>query len=81
MALPFTGKTVSAGGTITLGTAASKVIAGLPYNSNLETLNIEFQTNTGTAQARKKRVGEVVLRLKDSKGRLCGTRQYTPYAS
>jgi hypothetical protein len=68
----FTGKTVSAGGTITLGTAASKVIAGLPYNSNLETLNIEFQTNTGTAQARKKRVGEVVLRLKDSKGGYVG---------
>lgn len=68
----FSGKTVSAEGTITLATAANKVIAGLPYNANLETLNIEFQTNTGTAQARKKRVGEVVLRLKDSKGGYVG---------
>lgn len=68
----FSGKTVSAEGTITLATAANKVISGLPYNANLETLNIEFQTNTGTAQARKKRVGEVVLRLKDSKGGYVG---------
>ena len=68
----FSGKTVAAGGTITLATAAKKVIVGLPYNCNLETLNIEFQTNTGTAQARKKRVGEVVLRLKDSKGGYVG---------
>lgn len=68
----FSGKTVSAEGTITLATAANKVIAGLPYNANLETLNIEFQTNTGTAQARKKRVGEVVLRMKDSKGGYVG---------
>ena len=66
--IAFSGKTVSAEGTITLDTAASNVIVGLPYTSDLETLNIEFQTNTGTAQARKKRIGEVVLRLKDSAG-------------
>ena len=68
----FSGKTVSAEGAITLDTAASNVIVGLPYTSDLETLNIEFQTNTGTAQARKKRIGEVVLRLKDSAGGYVG---------
>lgn len=68
----FSGKTVSAGGTITLDSAASHVIAGLPYVSDLETLNIEYDTGSGTAQGRKKRVAEVVLRLENSRGGYVG---------
>ena len=68
----FSGKVVSAGGVITLDTAAKSVIAGLPYDCDLETLNIEYGLNDGTAQGRKKRVAEVILRLKDSQGGYVG---------
>ncbi len=68
----FSGKVVSAGGTITLDTAAKEVIAGLPYACDLETLNVEYGMNDGTAQGRRKRIGEVVLRLKDSRGGYVG---------
>lgn len=68
----FNNKTVSAGGTITLDSAASHVIVGLPYSSDLQTLDLEIQLSDGTAQGRKKRVGAVVLRLQNSKGGYVG---------
>jgi len=57
---PFT---VSASGTITLATAASKVQAGLPYTADLETMRIEAGAPDGTAQGRRKRIAVVVVRL------------------
>lgn len=67
----FAAKTVTSGA-ITFTANVEHVIVGLPYNADLETLNIEFDTNNGTAQGRKKRIGEVVLRLEDSKGGYIG---------
>jgi hypothetical protein len=61
------GKTVSNAGTITLTTAASVVHVGLPYTSEIETLNIELQEGT-TSQGRKKAVRKVVVRVTDSAG-------------
>ena len=57
---PFT---VSASGTITLATAASKVQAKLPYTADLETMRIEAGAPDGTAQGRRKRIAVVVVRL------------------
>ena len=60
------GKTVS-GGQITLEMAASKVHVGLPYVSDIQTLNLELGEST-TSQGRKKAVRKVVLRCHDTKG-------------
>lgn len=68
----FSGKTVDASGHITLDTAASHVIVGLPYTSDLQTLDIEIGMDNGTLQGRKKRVGVVTLRLQNSKGGYVG---------
>lgn len=52
-------------GRITVPRAAGRILAGLPYVCDLETLNIESQP---TLQGRRKRVTEVTLRVKDSRG-------------
>ena len=55
-------------GEITLPQAASVVHVGLPYESDLETLSLEVEQRDGTGQGRKKKVGQLVLRLLDSRG-------------
>jgi hypothetical protein len=62
-----TGLTVSSGA-ITLPTAAAKVIVGLPYTCDLETLNVELNLNTGTTQGSKVKISEVTLRFLNSRG-------------
>lgn len=54
------------GGAVTLDAACSKAIVGLPYTADLETLNLELPTQSGTAQGRMKKISRVTLRLKDS---------------
>lgn len=66
------GKTVSAGGVLTLDTAASVVQVGLGYNADLETLNVEVNLDDGTAQGRKVHVSNVVLRLLNTKSGYVG---------
>lgn len=66
------GKTVSAGGVLTLDTAASVVQVGLAYNADLETLNVEVNLQDGTAQGRKVLISNVVLRLLNTKGGYIG---------
>ena len=62
----ISGKTV-AGGVITLTTAASRVHIGLAYISDLETLDFEFPTETGsTVQDKIRDVVSVILRLENS---------------
>lgn len=60
-------KTVT-GGNITLDRAASKVQAGLPFTSVLETMNIEAGGQDGTGQNKTKRIHEVILRCVDTIG-------------
>jgi len=55
-----------ANGTITIPRAAGRILAGLAYSCDLETLNIE--QGQPTLQSRYKRISEVVLRVKDSRG-------------
>lgn len=58
------------GGTITLPRAAGRILAGLPYTCDLETLNLE--AGQPTLQGRQKVVNEVVLRVKDTRGLAAG---------
>ena len=62
--------TIVANGTITIPRAAGRILAGLPYVCDLETLNIEVNGIGGapTLQGRAKRVQEVVLRVKATRG-------------
>lgn len=57
-------------GQITVQRAAARIVAGLPYTCDLETLDIE--QGQPTLQGRYKTVQEVVIRLKDSRGLSAG---------
>jgi hypothetical protein len=57
-----TGVTVSALGAFTLTTAASIVAVGMPYESDLLTLNLEGGSNIGTSQAMHKRIWKATVR-------------------
>lgn len=60
------------GGEIVLAVPATKVHIGLPYTSDLETLNIEVPLPDGTMQGRKVRVSRATIRLYNSKGGYMG---------
>jgi hypothetical protein len=53
-------------GSITLPRACGRVVAGLPYTCDLQTLNIEV--GQPTLQGRQKVINEVTLRVKDTRG-------------
>jgi hypothetical protein len=55
-------------GQIELEAAASVVHVGLPYVSDLETLNMEIPLRDGTMQGRKVHVSELVVRFLRSRG-------------
>ena len=57
-------------GQITLPRASGRIVAGLPYVCDLETLNLE--AGPPTLQGRQKAVNEVVLRVKDTRGLSAG---------
>jgi hypothetical protein len=58
--------------TITLATAASVVQYGLPYNADVETLNVEAELNDGTIQGKKVHISNVILRLLNTQGGYIG---------
>ncbi len=60
------------GGYVTLTSAASRVHIGLPYTSDLETLNVEVGLKDGTAQGRKSKISQVTFRLINSRGGYIG---------
>jgi hypothetical protein len=55
-------------GSITLDVAASKINAGLPYTSDMETLNVEANLRDGTAQGRRIKLSQFVLGVYNSRG-------------
>ncbi len=57
-----------AGGAIALARPASTVHVGLGYQSELETLDLEAGSQTGTAQTKKKRIDKVAVRLLETLG-------------
>jgi hypothetical protein len=60
------------GGQITLDAAYSKVIVGIPYLSDLATLNVELQASSGTIQGKKIHVPSARVMLLESKGGMIG---------
>jgi hypothetical protein len=50
-------------GSITLDNAASKINAGLNYESILQTMRMERKDQFGTGQGRRKRINQLVIRL------------------
>lgn len=65
-------QTVPASGTITLSSAATIVNIGLPYASDLETLNINRDTQLGTLQGLRVKVANVTFMLQDTRGGYIG---------
>jgi hypothetical protein len=57
-------------GTAALERAASRALIGLPYDCDLETLNAD--AGQPTMQGRRKRVGNVVLRVLEARGLQAG---------
>ena len=60
-------------GTITLNTAASIVIAGLPFTSILEPMDLETKEAEGSAQGRRKKIHNVVIRFFKTLGAKIGS--------
>jgi hypothetical protein len=63
---------VVSGGQIVLDGRYSKVVAGLPYTCDLETLNLEMQAGGPTVQGQMKKIAQVTVRVKESRGLLVG---------
>lgn len=62
----LTGKTVT-NGTLTLGRPFAKVHAGLGYVSEVETLDFEYATETGTVQDKERQILSAVLRFENTR--------------
>jgi hypothetical protein len=58
---------VVTGGSVTLDGSYSKVLVGLRYSAQLETLNLELPAN-GTMQGQMKKIAQVTVRVKESRG-------------
>ena len=59
---------VMTGGSLTLDRSATKAQIGLPYESVLQTMRIESDSEEGTSQSRTKRINEVTIRLHKTVG-------------
>lgn len=57
-----------ADGSVVTSSAVTKVCIGLPYYSDLETLDIEIGLQNGTIQGSKVKVGDIMYRFVDSAG-------------
>jgi hypothetical protein len=60
------------GSSVTLVNLTSIAHVGLPYNSDLETLNVELNMPDGTLQGRKVQISRVVIRMNNSRGGYVG---------
>ena len=63
---------VPASGIVTLGRGYIKLIAGLPYQSDLKTLPLALQVDAGYGQGRMKNVNKVWMRVNRSSGIFIG---------
>jgi hypothetical protein len=61
-----------ASGSVTLNVPAAKVHIGLPFTSEVETLDFEFQTKTGTAQDKLRTISSCLLRLENTRDLFVG---------
>jgi hypothetical protein len=68
-------KTVSGAGSSSLTGTASRVSAGLPYNSDLETLRVEAAESPGAIQGKLKRIIDLAIRFYKTLGGYFGDSQ------
>jgi hypothetical protein len=64
----YAGQFVVTSGDITLTTAATSIMAGLPYESRLELLDPEMQTGMGSSSGNAMRTSEVTVRFHETTG-------------
>lgn len=64
---------VVTGGKVTLFIPASIVHVGLPYVSDLQTLDVELKLEDGTIQDRKVKIPQVTIRFENSRGGWIGS--------
>lgn len=57
-----------ASGSVTLSRSATSAVIGYPYDSDVQTLNIEAGAADGTAQSKTKRIHRVAFRFNDTVG-------------
>jgi hypothetical protein len=72
---------VVSGGAVTLDGSYSKVTVGLPYMSDLATLDLELPMQGGTMQGQPKKIAQVTVRVKESRGIQVGIEQEVPLGS
>jgi len=63
---------VDESGQITLDTAAELVHVGIPYISDVETMNVDIQLKDGSSQGRKMKISQFVLGVYKSRGGYIG---------
>lgn len=68
----LTQKTVSMSGTLGMSSTYTLSAVGLPYNSDLETLDVEVPSQIGTMQGSRVKIGNVTFRLLNSRGGYVG---------
>ena len=64
-------QTVS-GGSVTISRSAGRIAVGLPYQSDFESLPLDFNTGLPTIQGVRKTIPYITLRLKQSRGFFIG---------
>jgi hypothetical protein len=67
---PFT---VPSGGTVTLTTPATNIVAGLAFTPQLQTLYLDVGEQGGTIQGKRKKISAMSVRVKDTAGLSMGT--------
>lgn len=60
------------GGSVTLPQPATKVIAGLGFQAQLQTMYLDIGQEANTVQGKRKKVGALTVRAKDSRGLKAG---------
>jgi hypothetical protein len=60
------------GGSITLPQPASKIVVGLGYQCQLQTMYLDLGQEANTIQGKRKKVGALTVRVKDSRGLKAG---------
>ncbi|HEY9063841.1 MAG TPA: hypothetical protein VIO33_02585 [Burkholderiaceae bacterium] len=63
---PWSQRYTVSGGQITLATAASRVVVGLPYTAQFQSAKLGFQTQVGSPLNMQKKIGHIGLILADT---------------
>ena len=63
---------VDAGGTLRLPKAFRHIVVGLPFESTIQTMPIEFSAQDGSYMGRKKRVSRMTILFRDTRGGFYG---------